>query len=70
MSWPTSPHDVDVGCQLAADGAQVLRAGDGGDGTGGAVLRRAEQELRPPQVLVHLVRHRHLSVIEMDDSTS
>ena len=55
------PH-IDLWCELGPDGVEVLRVPDGGEGARGAVLRGAEDELGPAEVVVHVVGQGHLRV--------
>ena len=55
---------IDLRCEFGPDGVEVLRVPDGREGARSAVLRGAEHELGPAEVVVHVVGQGHLRVSE------
>ena len=55
---------IDLRCEFGPDGVEVLGVPDGGEGARRAVLRGAEDELGPAEVVVHVVGEGHLGVCE------
>ena len=55
---------IDLRCEFGPDGGEVLGVPNGGEGARRAVLRRAEDELGPAEVVVNVVGQGHLRVRE------